>query len=428
MKKRPLNNLDLTVYEETLSNGLRVYVIPKENGNGIYATFSTNFGSNVEEFSVNGKKKMCKVPLGVAHFLEHQMFEQEDGIDPMKFFEDRGAMTNAYTSNTKTTYLFSGPDHFKENINYLLDFVQNPYMTDETVEKEKGIIIQELGMYENNPYFKLRSGSLLQTFVKHPVRYNIGGTVESVKKTTRKDLYHCYHTFYHPSNMFVVVSGNVDPKEVISIITNNQEEKEQKEVPKITYKKYNEPDQCKNEFGKIEMDITIPKISLNYKMNISRMKDLDLRKFLIYMDILFNVKFGTTSLFHEKMLKEGILTEEVDVASVRTDQHIVYMMSAETKYPDLLLKAIKEELENLEIEKEDLERKKRVYWSSYVYMTDDIRAINGKVMGNINMYGYVIDDDYDEIKSLNLLEMKKYLKVANFNHCNVFMIEPNRKK
>ena len=160
MKKRPLNNLDLTVYEETLSNGLRVYVIPKENGNGIYATFSTNFGSNVEEFSVNGKKKMCKVPLGVAHFLEHQMFEQEDGIDPMKFFEDRGAMTNAYTSNTKTTYLFSGPDHFKENINYLLDFVQNPYMTDETVEKEKGIIIQELGMYENNPYFKLRSGSL----------------------------------------------------------------------------------------------------------------------------------------------------------------------------------------------------------------------------------------------------------------------------
>ena len=144
MKISKLEKLDLNLYEETLQNGLKVYVIPKDNVNSIYATFSTKFGSVFKEFVPNGDKKMIDVPLGVAHFLEHKMFEQEDEKDPFTFYSERGCDANANTSNYKTTYLFSGSNSFEENINYLLDYVQKPYFTDENVEKEKGIIEQEI--------------------------------------------------------------------------------------------------------------------------------------------------------------------------------------------------------------------------------------------------------------------------------------------
>ena len=144
MKKIDIKNLDLNLFYEKLDNGLEVYVIPKENCNNVYATFSTKYGSNIIEFVPIGEKKMIKVPLGIAHFLEHKLFEQKDGIDPFTFYSERGADANANTNQKKTTYLFSGSNFILENLNYLLDYVQEPYFTDKNVEKEKGIITQEI--------------------------------------------------------------------------------------------------------------------------------------------------------------------------------------------------------------------------------------------------------------------------------------------
>ena len=144
MKKSNLIRLDLELFYEKLKNGLEVYIVPKENVNGVYVTFNAKFGSACNEFVPIGKENMYKVPYGVAHFLEHKMFEQKDGKDPFDFFGERGCDANANTSNYKTTYLFSGSNRFSENINYLLDYVQSPYFTLENVEKEKGIIEQEI--------------------------------------------------------------------------------------------------------------------------------------------------------------------------------------------------------------------------------------------------------------------------------------------
>ena len=155
MRRSNLEKIDLEIFEGVLDNGLRVYIVPKENTNGIYATFNTRFGSINSEFIPKDKDEMVKVPLGVAHFLEHKMFEQKDGKDPFTFYSERGCDANANTSNYKTTYLFSGANSFYENINYLLDYVQEPYFTEENVEKEKGIIIQEIKMYEDDPYFTI---------------------------------------------------------------------------------------------------------------------------------------------------------------------------------------------------------------------------------------------------------------------------------
>ena len=229
MKRINIKELKLDLYTEKLDNGLEIYIIPKKCNN-IYTTFSTKYGSNQDEFVPINSKKMKKYPLGIAHFLEHKMFEQEDGTDPFEYYSERGADANANTSNYKTTYLFSGPEFFDENINYLIDYVQSPYFTDENVEKEKGIIIQEIKMYQDDPYSVLFEKSVYNSFIKHPIKIPVIGTIESVKKITKKDLYECYNTFYNPGNMFIVVTGNIDPKQTIELIKENQSKKEFKSI------------------------------------------------------------------------------------------------------------------------------------------------------------------------------------------------------
>ena len=225
MKKTNLKHLNLDLYEEKLDNGLTIYVIPKQNFNNIYVTFSTKFGSNEIEFIPNNKKEYVKVPLGIAHFLEHKLFEQKDNIDPFTFYNERGSDCNANTNQYKTTYLFSGPNFFSENLNYLLDYVQEPYFTDENVEKEKGIIEQEIKMYLDDPDTVIYEKTLENCFSNHPMKNSIIGTIKSVRSITKEELYTCYNTFYHPSNMFIVVTGNVDPIETIKIIKKNQSKK-----------------------------------------------------------------------------------------------------------------------------------------------------------------------------------------------------------
>ena len=300
MKKSKLEKLDLSLYTEELDNGLRVFIVPKTDVNGIYATLSTKFGSVYKEFVPLNEKKMVSVPLGVAHFLEHKMFEQKNNIDPFTFYSERGSDANANTSNYKTTYLFSGPNFFDENINYLLDYVQDPYFTDENVEKEKGIIEQEIKMYEDDPYFKMYDGIIYNTFIKHPIKYPIAGTVEDVRKITKEDLYTCYNTFYHPSNMFLVITGNVDPKEAMEVIKINQEKKKFDSKKEIEIKTYNEPDKVEKENEEITMDVEIPKVGIGYKINCSKMK-LSINDIKIYLNILFDLKIGPTSLLNEKL-------------------------------------------------------------------------------------------------------------------------------
>ena len=192
MNKNKLVSFDLDIYSKTLDNGLLVNIIPKDNVNNIYVTLSTNYGSIHDEFIPIDSNEYYKVPMGVAHFLEHKVFEQRDGVDPFTLFLSKGADSNANTSNYKTTYLFSGTSNFEKNLNLLLDFVQQPFFTDDNVEKEKGIIEQELKMLNDRPYWHLYEKVLENTFSIHPIKYPVGGTVDTIKKITKEDLYKCY--------------------------------------------------------------------------------------------------------------------------------------------------------------------------------------------------------------------------------------------
>lgn len=423
MNKITFNNLDIDIYHEYLDNGLNVYVIPKNDVNNIYATFTTNYGSNEVEFVPLGEKKMVKVPLGIAHFLEHKMFEQEDGKDPFAFFGERGSDANANTNNFKTTYLFSGPEFFEDNMNYLLDYVQSPYFTDENVEKEKGIIEQEIKMYQDDPYTMMYERLLKNSLINNPMKDPIIGTIESVKSITKEELYTCYNTFYHPANMFVVVSGNVDPEKTIKLIEENQKKKEFEDFNKIKVKEYKEPDKIEKAKETLNLNVTIPKVCLSYKINTSKIKGVSERKVKTYLSIFFDLKFGMTSLLNEELREKDIITDSLGGDAIDVKSHVLYTVCGETNKKDELLEALMNSMKDLSVNEDELERKKKVYLSSLIYMTDNIFRLNHKVMNDINKYGEIIDNNYDEIKSLNIIEMRKVLNSVDFSNYNVIVVE-----
>ena len=422
MRKSNLVKLDLELFSEKLSNGLEVYIVPKDNVNGIYATFTTKFGSACNEFIPVGQDKIIKVPFGIAHFLEHKVFEQKDGKDPFDFFSEHGCDANANTSNYKTTYLFSGSNKFTENLNFLLDYVQEPYFTDENVEKEKGIIEQEINMYDDSPYYKIYDGIVFNSFINHPIKHSIAGTVEDIKSITKEDLYTCYNTFYNPSNMFLAITGNVDPEDVISIVKANQEKKELKKQGKIEIQAYDEPNEVARAQQKVKMDVEIAKIGVGYKIDCSHIK-LDINEIKTYLTILFDLKLGPTSYINERLKNMNLITRDLDVSFIHTDKHILAIIIADTKEPLKVQRLIEEELEDLNIEEEELERKKKVRKSNCIYRSDDIYSLNNKIVSNIMNYGGVILDDYKKIDEINIKEMKKITSKISLSNKTIFVID-----
>lgn len=423
MKKTNIDKLKLELYQEKLENGLEIYIIPKKNCNNIYATISTKYGSNIDEFIPINNKKMKKFPLGIAHFLEHKMFEMEDGTDPFEIYSNNGADANANTSNYKTTYLFSGPQYFEENLNYLLDYVQKPYFTDKNVEKEKGIIIQEIKMYQDDPYTVLYEKAIYNSFIKHPIKMPVIGDIENVKKITKEELYECYNTFYNPGNMFVVITGNIDPVETINIIKQNQEKKQFEKQEKIKIKTYEEPDKVEKKSEIIKMDINLPKIALNYKINYKKM-NLNIRDALSYLSIIFDINIGATSILNEQLKDENIITSNIEFTFMYTDTHILITIFGETDKIEKLSSKIENQINNLEITEEEFERKKQNIASSYIFMSDNIFSMNEKIMNNIIKYNEIKIDDIKYTKRLDYKKAKQIIKELDLKNKNIVIIEP----
>ena len=198
------------LYHEELENGLSVYVVPKPGFKKTFACFATKYGALINRFVPYGEKEYIDVPLGIAHFLEHKMFEMPDGTDAAELFAKMGLDANASTSHLLTAYLFSGTANIREGLNLLLDFVQTPHFTEESVLREQGIIAQELKMYLDDPNEALHLGLMRNLFRAYPLRYDVGGTLESIMKITAEHLHKCYRTFYHPSNMALIVVGDIE--------------------------------------------------------------------------------------------------------------------------------------------------------------------------------------------------------------------------
>lgn len=291
------------IYEH--SSGLKAFVIPKKGYNKIYSTFATYYGSINNTFIAPDEKDETKVPDGIAHFLEHKLFEQKDG-SVMDKFSKLGAESNAYTSFTQTVYLFSCTDRFSDNFKLLINFVQHPYLTDESVEKEKGIIGQEIRMYDDNANWRVFFNLLNALYVNHPVKIDIAGTVESISKITKDTLYKCYNTFYHPSNMIIVTVGDVEPESVFNMIQQGIEVKENPgKIEKLFPK---EPAHHNKKLIEKNLAVAMPQFNMGIKDN-SYVSGYDLLKRKVSLEIVLSMLMGRSSVLYNQLYNEGLINQ-----------------------------------------------------------------------------------------------------------------------
>jgi predicted Zn-dependent peptidase len=426
MKELRPKGLDDIIYYDKLDNGLEVYLVPNSKRNMIYATYTTKYGTIHNEFIPIGENKYRKFPAGIAHFLEHKLFEEESGIDPFAFFAKNGAKANANTSFFRTSYLFYGIDNLKDNLNYLLDYVGNLYLTDENVEKEKGIIEQEFQMYEDIPVWVLNLGILANTFKKHPIRENMVGSLKSIRSITKEDLISCYNTFYHPSNMILIVTGNIDINETMGIIQSNQSKKEYSKIEKIDIKKHDEPREIVKELEQKEMPIEVPKIALGIKISTDVFKDFDPKVVNLYLGVLGRVLFGKSSSFYEEMIEKEYLVSNFYLEKITIDNYIFVTIKAESNQPQKLLEEIKKYIKNIKINAEDFERKKKILINSYFTLFDDVEAVNDKILDNIIKYNKLYLNEIDMIKELNIEELNKFVKLLDLSYIATYIIIPKK--
>ena len=267
MKKITSNELKESYYIQQLENGLQVVVFHRPEFVTTTAVFATPY-SSLDFRQVDGSEKEYNFPSGIAHFLEHKMFEMKNG-DVMERFAELGANVNAFTSMTETAYYFSSSNqNIEAPLNLLLDFVQSLEITEESVEKEKGIIVEELNMYHEIPDFRITFETLKNIYNNHPLKYDIGGTAESVRSTTKEDLEQCHALNYHPSKMILIVAGPNTPESILEIVTKNQAGKPFQTLPNIRRYPYVEPATCASDFSEHQMDVNRPKISVSFKLNI----------------------------------------------------------------------------------------------------------------------------------------------------------------
>ena len=361
MKQHYYDVIDETVYEHELQNGLRLFVIPKPGFQKTFVTYTTQFGSLDSRFKPLGKDEFVTVPDGVAHFLEHKLFEKEEE-DLFTAFAEENAQANAFTSFDRTSYLFSATDHLENNIKRLLTMVETPYFTKETVDKEKGIIAEEIKMYQEQPGYKLMFNTLRAMYEKHPIRVDIAGSVESIYDITKDDLYLCYETFYHPSNMVLFVVGDVEPQYIVDIVEEHENLRDKTNQPKIERALIDEPKSVNQHVVSEEMKLQSPKLMLGFK---NQPLDESPEKYVqrdLEMTFFYELILGEETEFYQELLNDDLIDETFGYQFVLEPTYSFSIITSATNHPDqlkqLLIKQLKDNKGNLtDVEAFDLLKK-----------------------------------------------------------------------
>lgn len=391
-----------------LDNGLNIYLFPKKDYVKQYAMLSVNFGSNDIEFIDVKNAKKRKMPLGIAHFLEHQLFEDKDK-NIFDKFADLGASANAYTNFDSTNYLFSSSSNFEESLTNLIDFVQEPYFSAENVKKEKGIIVQEIKMYQDNPYWRSYFNLLSALYSEHPVKNDIAGTEESVMSITPEDLYICYYNFYLPSNMDLVLIGDLDPEHIIDLIRKNQAQKNFPHFKNPVRIIKDEPDSVSQRLVKEKMNVSRPMVQIAFKDPVKKEKPAEIIKKEYIINLLLNIVFGQSSKNYNQLLEQGIIDNSFSSTYNKKPDYAYVHLYGESNRPDLMRKKIQEKLvdiDPLQI-KDNFERIKRKYQGSYIKLFNNFSHLAAEFI-NYRRLGIDIFDLASIIDNISLDELLFY--------------------
>lgn len=427
MEKIKLEGLDEVVFYEKLDNGLDIYVLRKEKFNYFSAYFVTNYGALIDKFIPINEKEMRKFPDGIAHFLEHKLFEQESGPTVLEKFAELGGVCNAFTNYNFTTYYVEGTDNFYDNLNFLLDYVQSPYFTDENVEKEKGIIKQEALMNKDNPYKTFYLKSLDNLFVNYKYGKSIVGSIEDIESITKEDLYTCYNTFYNPSNMCVIVVSNEEEEKVIENIKNNQKFKNIDVMENIEKEHIEEPENVFKDYEVIYDNVTKSHVSISIKLPFNKF-DLDRLKTKIYLKMLLKINFGSISGFGLELKKKNIIDGNIDVDISEYDDYVIASIDLSGEDTDNIIKVMNEKLDNLTLSEENFERIKKCMISDFVYCFTKIESIMGYLFSDYYNCGKINEDTFMKYKSLNFDELKYIYDNFDTSNKSIVVMKPLEKK
>ena len=393
------------LYIEKLENGLTVMVVPKKGIQKKYMIWGTNYGSNDSEFIVPGEKEITKVPNGVAHFLEHKMFEQENGTNSLDTLTALGVEANAYTTNDHTAYLFECTDNFYPAMDELMDYVQHPYFTDENVEKEKGIIGQEIMMYDDYPEWKVYLNTMQAMYHNNPIKIDITGTIETIGKIDKDILYKCYNTFYNPSNMAIVICGDFNPDEIIEEVKKRLIKKEANGQIKRIYPE--EPEEIVKDRIEQKLEVSQPLYTIGIKdkpLDCDNFAKNEIVKKHIAIEILLNIIMGRSSKLYKELYDEGIIYAgaSMDYEFSKTYAHV--LITGQSNKPEEVYKRIKEEIKSLKqngIDEKLFNRSKKMLYGMYVKEYDDTADIARMFLADyfkgINSFEYL-----EEIEGINV--------------------------
>ena len=424
MEKLYFNTLKETLYHEKMDNGLEVYLLPKPGFEKTYGLFSTNFGAIDTTFVPLGQDEMIKVEDGIAHFLEHKMFDM-NGTDASDEFAKLGASTNAFTSSSRTAYLFSTTSNEYPCIELLLDFVQKLEITPESVEKEKGIIGQEIKMYDDDPDWRVYFGSIQNLYNHHPVAIDIAGTVETVNSTTKEMLEICYNTFYHPSNMMLFVVGNIDADKAISIIRSNQAKKDFKKANKIVCQKVFEPNDIKIKENILTIDVEMNKIIISIKINeILNDSKLKIKRELA-INLLFDLLFSKSSKLYNDWLNRGIINDSFSANFTQERDYAFIQIGCDCDdYETLkneLIKLIKN-FKDVEIKVSDFEIIKKKNIGLFINMFNSPESI-ANIFSRYYFEGIMAFDLIDEVAKISLDDIYSVFKYFDLDYTSTCIVK-----
>ena len=421
MKEIVLEGLEEKIYEYTTKNGLKVYMWVNEKVNGCFASLSVKYGSIHTKFKVG--KKVYTVPNGLAHFLEHIKFNMKEDVTAHDEFIKIGGDSNAFTTFKYTSYIVFATQNKIENLNLLLDFVYNPYFTKKMISKEKGIIVEEANMSNDDPYSKIFYDNLKNVLQKSNYRNLITGEVEDIKEISLDDVEIVYNTFYHPKNMFLTITGNFNPYEMAKTVEDNLAKKEFREFQEVDIISESEPKKVTKDYMEENVGITYPRVKYSLKIPVNKFKNVETIDLKLLCDLILNINFGSTSEFRSDLILKGLVTSmgySLDIY----EEYLVITITANTNYQDEVIKLIREKFDNLEVDEKDIVRKRNAAIATLILDYEDIEQVNMKIQDDIINEGEIITDLKIRVASINQEKLESVINYINNDNVAISVFKP----
>lgn len=427
MKEIELKGIKETIYYEKVLKQMPVYIWKNDKVKGIFSALGVHYGSIHQEFKLDGESKYTKVPSGIAHFLEHLNFYEPDGSTATDFYTQYGSEVNAFTTFDYTCYHVYSTSNIEANLNHLLDFVLTPAFTKKMVNKERSIILEEMAMDEDVPESKLYFNHFADLFHEYRYKEMIVGTKEDVQNTNIEDIELVFNTFYHPKNMFLVVTGNVNPYEIVKIVEENLSSKEIPTYKKPKLKKLKESVGVVRESSEFEGNVENTKVKISVKTPISAFKGIDPIELRYIYYVLLYSNFGPTSDLKEYLM-ENELINYMNVSRSFIEDYVIATITIDTKYPKEAIKIIKEQLQHLVMTEENLRRKINASVATLVLNYDDIMGVNNLIQEDILAFGSVQDNVKEHIENITLEKVEQVLKKLDTKNMSITILNPKKEE